>query len=60
MNDKKNNGFNGVNMQVLNTVFESMRNHPEMAKATFSVKSAWNGGFSVTSASKGFVLAAKI
>jgi uncharacterized OsmC-like protein len=54
MNDKKNNGFNGVNTQVLNTVFESMRNHPEMTKATFSVKSAWNGGFSVTSTSKGF------
>jgi uncharacterized OsmC-like protein len=54
MNDEKNNGFNGVNTQVLNTVFESMRNHPEMAKATFSVKSAWNGGFSVTSTSKGF------
>jgi uncharacterized OsmC-like protein len=54
MNDKKNNGFNGVKTQVLNTVFESMRNHPEMAKATFSVKSAWNGGFSVTSTSKGF------
>jgi hypothetical protein len=54
MNDKKNNGFNGVNTQVLNTVFESMRNHPEMAKATFSVKSEWNGGFSVTSTPKGF------
>jgi uncharacterized OsmC-like protein len=54
MNNKKNNGFNGVNTQVLNTVFESMRNHPEMAKATFSVKSVWNGGFSVTSTSKGF------
>ena len=54
MNDKKNNGFNGVNTQVLNTIFESMRNHPEMTKATFSVKSAWNGGFSVTSTSKGF------
>jgi uncharacterized OsmC-like protein len=55
MNDKKNNGFNGVNTQILNTVFESMRNHPGMAKATFSVKSEWNGGFSVaTTASKGF------
>ena len=31
-----------------------MRNQPEMAKATFSVKSEWNGGFSVTSSSKGF------
>jgi uncharacterized OsmC-like protein len=54
MNDKKNNGFNGVNTQILNTVFESMRNRPEMAKVTFSVKSEWNGGFSVTSTSKGF------
>ena len=25
-----------------------------MAKATFSVKSQWNGGFSVTSMPKGF------
>ncbi|HET7390098.1 MAG TPA: OsmC family protein [Nitrososphaeraceae archaeon] len=31
-----------------------MRNQPEMAKATFYVKSEWNGGFSVTSSSKGF------
>jgi uncharacterized OsmC-like protein len=54
MNDKKNNGLNGVNAQILNTVFESMRNQPEVAKVTFSVKSEWNGGFSVTSASKGF------
>jgi hypothetical protein len=35
MNDKKNREFNGLNMQKLNTVFESMRNHPEMAKVTF-------------------------
>jgi hypothetical protein len=41
-------------MQKLNTVFESMRNHPEMAKVTFSVKSEWNDGFSVMSTSKGF------
>ena len=54
MNDKKNNGFNGVNTQILNTVFESMQNRPEMAKVTFSVKSEWNGGFSVTSSSKRF------
>src|ERR671930_1455593 len=54
---KKNNdgGFNGVNTQLLNTVYNSMQNQPEMAKAIFSVKSQWNGGFSVTStASKGF------
>jgi uncharacterized OsmC-like protein len=31
-----------------------MQNRPEMAKVTFSVKSEWNGGFSVTSTSKGF------
>jgi hypothetical protein len=31
-----------------------MQNQPEMAKATFYVKSQWNGGFSVTSTSKGF------
>ena len=31
-----------------------MRNQPEMAKATFCVKSEWNGGFSVTSSSKDF------
>ena len=54
MNDKKNNGFNGVNTQILNTVFESMQNRPEMAKVTFSVKSEWNDGFSVTSTSKRF------
>ena len=54
MNDKNHYIFNGVNTQILNTVFNSMRNQPEMAKATFSVKSEWNGGFSVTSSSKGF------
>ena len=31
-----------------------MQNQPEMAKATFYIKSEWNGGFSVTSMSKGF------
>ena len=31
-----------------------MQNQPEMAKATFYVKSEWNGGFSVASSSKGF------
>jgi hypothetical protein len=55
MNDKKINEFNGVNTQMLDTVFESMQTHSGMAKATFSVKSAWNGGFSVdTTAPKGF------
>ena len=54
MNGKKYDKFNGVNTQILNTVYNSMRNQPEMAKVTFSVKSEWNGGFSVTSSSKGF------
>jgi uncharacterized OsmC-like protein len=54
MNDKKNNEINGMNTQMLNTVFESMRNHAVMANVTFSVKSEWNGGFSVTSTSKDF------
>ena len=52
--NKKNDEFNGVNTQILNTVYNALRNQPEMAKATFSVKSEWNGGFSVTSSSKGF------
>ena len=47
--------FNGVNTQTLSTVFSSMQNQPEMAKVTFSVKSQWNGGFSVgATAAKGF------
>jgi hypothetical protein len=45
MSDKKNNELNGMNMQMLNTVFESMRNHAEMANATFSVKSEWEWWF---------------
>ena len=60
MNGKKNDRFNGVNTQILNTVYNSMRNQPEMAKVTFSVKSERNGGFSVTSTPKPFVLAVKI
>jgi len=53
-NIEKKDGFNGVNIQILNTVYNAMQNQPEMAKATFYVKSEWNGGFSVTSMSKGF------
>jgi uncharacterized OsmC-like protein len=54
MNSKKNDGFNGLNTQILNTAFDSIRNRPEMSKVTFYVKSEWNGGFSVTSSTKGF------
>jgi uncharacterized OsmC-like protein len=55
MNGEKVNSLNGVNTQTLRTVFSSLQNQPEMAKVTFSVKSKWNGGFSVgTTASKGF------
>ena len=52
--NKENDAFNGVNTQILNTVYNSLKNQPEMAKATFYVKSEWNSGFSVTSTSKGF------
>ena len=48
------NKFNGVNTKSLNSAFNSMKNKPEMAKVTFFVKSAWNGGFSVRSSSKDF------
>jgi hypothetical protein len=55
MNSEKANSFNGVNTQTLSTVYSSMQSQPEMAKVAFSVKSQWNGGFSVgTTASKGF------
>jgi uncharacterized OsmC-like protein len=54
MNSEKAGSFNGVNTQTLSTVFISMQKQPEMAKVAFSVKSEWNGGFSVTTASKGF------
>jgi uncharacterized OsmC-like protein len=54
MNDNKNERFNGVNTQILKKTFGSMQNQPQMAKATFYVKSEWNGGFSVTSSCKGF------
>jgi hypothetical protein len=52
--DKKNDGFNGLNTHILNTVYNAIQNQPEMAKATFYVKSEWNGGFNVTSTSKSF------
>jgi uncharacterized OsmC-like protein len=51
----KNSKFNGINTQILSTVFDSIKNQPKMAKATFSVKTQWNGnGFSVTSSCKDF------
>ena len=31
---KKNDAFNGVNTEILNTVYNAMQNQPEMAKAT--------------------------
>lgn len=61
MNSDKAKSFNGVDTQTLSRVFSSMQNQPEMAKVAFSVKSEWNGGFSVgTTASKDFILVAKI
>ena len=52
MSDKKEMEQPGITAE--NTVYDSMQNQPEMAKATFSVKSEWNGDFSVTSNPKGF------
>jgi uncharacterized OsmC-like protein len=49
-----NQDFNGANTEVLNSVFNSMKNQPELAKARFFVKSEWNDGFSVTSSIKDF------
>lgn len=55
MNSENADSFNGVNTQTLSTVFSTLKNQPEMAKVTFSVKSEWDRGFSVvTTASKGF------
>jgi uncharacterized OsmC-like protein len=55
MSSEKADSINGVNTQTLSTVFSSMQSQPEIAKVAFSVKSEWNGGFSVgTTASKGF------
>lgn len=47
-----NDKINGVNTQMLSTVFDSIKNRPEMAKTTFSVETQWKGGFSVTSSCK--------
>jgi hypothetical protein len=52
--------FNGVNTQVLGGVLDSIKNQPAMAKATFSVKSEWDGGFSVTSTCKHFRIGGQI
>ena len=52
--DNMSNKINGVNTEVLNSAFNMMKNQPEMAKATFSVKSEWNGSFAVTSRCKDF------
>jgi uncharacterized OsmC-like protein len=48
------NLLNGVDTQVLGSVFSSMQNSPEKARATFSVRTEWNGGFGVVSSCKDF------
>jgi uncharacterized OsmC-like protein len=53
------NKINGVNTELLNSAFNMMKNQPEMAKAMFSVKSEWNGGFRVTSRCKDFRMGGK-
>ncbi|MGD9534615.1 MAG: OsmC family protein [Candidatus Nitrosocosmicus sp.] len=48
---------NGVNTNMLKTLYESLHNNPsEMTTTTFYVRSEWNGGFGVTSSSKNFSL----
>lgn len=45
--------FNGVNVQVLGSVFDSIKSRPEAAKATFSVRTEWSGsGFAARSTCK--------
>lgn len=47
-----NDRFNGVNVRVLGSVFDSLKNQPEAAKATFSVRTEWSSGFAVKSTCK--------
>ena len=55
----RNNKFNGLNIDVHSSMFNSIKSQPEMAKATFTVKSEWNGGVNVTTRSKDFHLGDK-
>jgi uncharacterized OsmC-like protein len=48
------NVLNGVDTQVLGSMFSSIQNNPEKAKATFSVQSEWNGEFTVVASCKDF------
>ena len=54
MTTSNSSKLNGVNTHLLGGVLDSIKNRPTMAKATFSVKSEWDGGFSVTSTCKDF------
>ncbi|MGI0013908.1 MAG: OsmC family protein [Nitrososphaera sp.] len=46
---------NGVNAEALGSFIENVKSNPDMAKATFSVKTAWEGtGFKVISTGKDF------
>lgn len=55
--EEDNGQINGVNSQALGSVLDSTMKQPEMAKATFSVKTEWNGGgFRVKSTSRDFSL----
>jgi uncharacterized OsmC-like protein len=46
----------GVNVQVLGTVIETIKNQPEMAKVTFQMQTQWQSGdgFKITSTGKNF------
>jgi uncharacterized OsmC-like protein len=49
---KKESSINGLDMQVLGGLVSNIKDQPEMAKASFSLISEWNGGFRVKSNSK--------
>lgn len=49
---EKVESVNGVNLQILGMMLENIKKQPEMAKATFSVRSEWNRGFRIKSKCK--------
>jgi uncharacterized OsmC-like protein len=53
---QSNNTTSGVNVQVLGTVVEAIKQRPEMAKATFQVQTQWQkgDGFKITSNTQSF------
>ena len=56
---QSSNATSGLNAQVLGTVVETIKQQPEMAKATFQVQTQWQkgDGFKITSNTKSFRMA---